>query len=152
MNTKNLFPKGIVKTTFSSSGAIVVDIPKKIKMIKAFRCQLDNLGFIVSGFDVISSREPISQLINAQINKSDSRYQEDKKYHNARQSMYRYLQNPEMLHKDYKTLGNFFKAIDEVYKTGDSKSASAHVVVLNRIFRKNKGEALYKKIEELKGF
>lgn len=149
--TKNLFPNGSIKNTIFKKEAIIMDIPKKINLIKAYRLQFDTLGFIANGSQIIKDTSPIKNMVNGQINKQDTNFFEDAKYRNARSLILQYFKKPEKLNKNSSLYSKFIAAMDSVYCTNKEKGNCPHTALINRLFRNNKGEALYKHLERLEG-
>lgn len=149
--TKNLFPNGQIKTALNIKDAIIVDIPRKIKLLQAYKIQFDTLGFIAKNGQIVESKRPISDLIHSQINNNNKTFFDDKRYHNTRVLILSYFNNPSKLRKDTIMYQHFLKAFDCVVNTGSTDKSERHVVMINRLFRKNKGEAMYKHLEALQG-
>ncbi len=149
--TKNLYPNGNLKMSVSVSNAIIVDIPSKIGLLKSYKLQFSMLGFIAIGNKTVKSKKPIHSLINRQISRNDKSYFSDREYHNARILLLKYFKNPEMLTPNISIYRHFLEAFDTIYNCGKKGVSNPHVVIINRLFRKNKGQALYKHIESLQG-
>lgn len=147
---KSLFANGEIKESVSISKTIITDISKKNKVLKSYKFQFDNLGFIVQGGQVINTKAPISEIIHSQINKNDVSFFKDDKS-NARNTVLGYFRKPELLQQNARLFSCFVNAMDSKYNTGKSKNNCPHTALISRLFRKNKGEAIYKRIEELQG-
>lgn len=149
--TKNLYPNGKIKESISVSNARIIDIPKKICLLKSYKLQFSTLGFIADGNQIVKSKKPINTLINRQISNSDENHFSDEKYQNERELLMRYFRFPEQLKPNMNLYRHFLEAFDTIYNCGKKGVSNDYVVVINRLFRKNKGEALYKHIESLQG-
>lgn len=148
--SKNLYPNGEIKNSIRITNALIVDIPKKIDILKSFHLQYNMLGYIVNGTEVIKSKSPIFSMVNRQINRSDQRYIKDERYRNARTTVLRFFKKPEELKRNTSIYYHFLEAMSKDVHFIDSKdNVNNHVVIINRLFRKNKGEALFLHIENL---
>jgi hypothetical protein len=95
---------------------------------------------------IIESRKPISDLINSQINKNDPRVHSDKHYKNARSLVLQYVKSPEKLTESSHMYKLLLAAFDCKYE-----GKKEHTIIANRLFRSNKAQGLYKRIEEIQG-
>lgn len=149
VKTKNLFPHASIKNTMTVKDAIIIDFPKKLKILKSFKMQFSTLGFIVNNNQIVESKKPIISIINSQINNNDISFFSDRNYNNSRNLILNYFKNPEKLNSSSHVFPLFLAAFDTVYNTGSSQSAKSHTTLINRLFRKNKGRSMYLRIEEL---
>lgn len=150
--TKNLFANGVVKSTRFDSKAVINNIPKKLKTLRAYQLQFNQLGYIVSSGEIHESQDhklakkPIYDVINGQINRLDPKYHDDKKYRNARSLVYRYVMNPSEVHKIRHLNGRFLAAM--VRDIEGNKDP--HTVIAHRLFKQNKARGLFIELEKIR--
>lgn len=133
-----------IRKTVRTLDAQISNIEDKLKCIKSYRLQLSMLGYIIINGQGVESRKPITDIINRQINRHNKLDLDDRNYHNARQLVYSYVSNPEKLDKSSHIYSRFLEASE-----GKHSGTDKHAVVLYRLFRANKAEALFKRIEQL---
>lgn len=150
--TKNLFANGLVKNTRFDTKAIINNIPKKLKILRSYQLQFNQLGYIVSSGGIHESsdhkqaKKTIYDMINGQINRLDQNYYDDKKYRNARSLVYRYVMNPTQVHK-YRNLNSELLAA----MTHDIEgNKNPHTVIAHRLFKQNKAEGLFAELEKIR--
>ena len=143
---KNLFANGKIRQTVSITGALITDVTSKAMLLKAYRLQFDTLGYIASGTQIHKNKKPIKDMINGQINRHVPNIRVQRNYANELSLLARYIKNPETLETKTPIYGSLLLAFDRKYE-----GKNRHAVVLNRLFRKNKAEGLYKRIEVLEG-
>ncbi|WP_210499121.1 hypothetical protein [Vibrio crassostreae] len=143
---KNLFANGKIRHTVRIKGALITDITGKVALLKAYRLQFDTFGHIVSGTQIHENKKPIRSMINGQINRHVPNIRAQRNYANELSLLARYIKNPETLKTRTPIYSSVLLAFDRKYE-----GKERHAVVLNRLFRNNKAEGLYKRIEELEG-
>lgn len=143
---KNLFANGKIRHTVRIKGALITDITSKVMLLKAYRLQHDTLGYIVSGARIHDNKKPIKDMINGQINRHVPNTRVQSNYANELSLLARYIKSPETLETRTPIYSSVLLAFDRKYE-----GKERHAVVLNRLFRNNKAEGLYKRIEELEG-
>jgi len=132
----------VMKTYFhDTTECKYVGITEKLMIYRAYKLQMDTLGYIVHCGLVTFDRSPIMGNVHAQINRMD-REKIDSTRANATMLIYRMLQN--------KSAGTgMHKRLMAALETGECNNRDPHIVIFMRLARKMKRDNMLQYMKKI---
>ena len=132
----------VMKTYFhNTTECKYVGITEKLMIYRAYKLQMDTLGYIVHGGLVTFDRSPIMDKVHAKINRMD-REKIDSAHANATTLIYRIFQN--------KSSGiGMYKRLMAALETGTYDHNDPHIVIFMRLARKMKRDNMLQYMKKI---